>query len=369
MSLERLAITCGGTGGHFFPGLSIAREVKSQGKEVLILLSGEHSASQKEIAEKFGITAVALPNMPNPRKAPFRFICGLIGGFFAALSQLRKFKPQALLGMGSFATSPLVAAAWWRRLPLFLHDGNARIGKANRVFSRSARVLGTGFPAVNYQNCRCRVVCTGMPVRPELRQFTGLSKADAIAELNAVFGVDFTADLPVILVTGGSQGAAIFNQVMPEVLCGRTEKFQLIHLTGKGKFEETAQGYQHAGFPKLLLDSCSQMELCLGAADLVFSRSGGSTAAELSLFGKVSVLVPYPYAAEGHQTDNAAYFESHGAAKMVANSEFTVAKVDSLLDDFFGNREKWAQMGTAMRELAVPDAAAKMVAEISAALD
>jgi len=369
MSLKRLVITCGGTGGHFFPGLSIAREVKSQGKSVLILLSGEHAVAQREIAKNFGIDAVALPNMPSYRKAPFRFCCGLLGGFFSALRQLGKFKPQALLGMGSFATSPLIAAAWVRRIPVFLHDGNARIGKANRIFSRKAKIMGTGFPAVNAHVCRCPVVCTGMPVRPELRQFADLSKADAIAALNSGFGVNFTAELPVVLVTGGSQGAAIFNSVLPQVLCSRAEKFQLIHLTGKGKFAETAQAYENAGFPKLLLDSCSQMELCLGAADLVFSRSGGSTAAELSLFGKASVLVPYPYAAEGHQTDNAGYFESHGAAKMVKNSDFDVVTVNGLLDDFFSHRDRWEQMGKAMRELAIPDAAAKMVAEISDALD
>ena len=143
----------------------------------------------------------------------------------------------------------------------------------------------------------------------------------------------------------------------------------MIHLTGKGKFAETAQAYADAGFPKLLLDSCSQMELCLGAADLVFSRSGGSTAAELSLFGKASVLVPYPYAAEGHQTDNAGYFESHEAAKMVDNSDFDVVTVNALLDDFFNHRNRWEQMGKAMRELAIPDAAAKMVEEISNAVD
>ena len=151
MSLERLVITCGGTGGHFFPGLSITREVKAQGKAVLILLSGEHAVAQREIAKNFGIDAVALPNMPSYRKAPLRFCCGLAGGFFAALRQLGKFKPQALLGMGSFATSPLIAAALVRRIPIFLHDGNARIGKANRVFSRKAKIMGTGVPAVDRQ--------------------------------------------------------------------------------------------------------------------------------------------------------------------------------------------------------------------------
>jgi UDP-N-acetylglucosamine--N-acetylmuramyl-(pentapeptide) pyrophosphoryl-undecaprenol N-acetylglucosamine transferase len=274
-----------------------------------------------------------------------------------------------MLGMGSFAALPVVRAAVKCRIPLFLHDGNARIGKANRFFSSQAKFTATAFPAVNAAACRSKVIETGMPLRPELREFAGISKSEAIDEINREFGTEFTAGLPLILITGGSQGAAVFNESIPPSLMELPGKFQVIHLTGKGKIDGTQELYRQARFPLLLLESTGKMALLLAAADLVFSRSGGSTAAELSLFGKASVLVPYPYAAEGHQTDNAGYFESHEAAKMVANSEFDTGTVNALLDDFFSHRDRWEQMGKAMRELAIPDAAAKMVAEISDALD
>ncbi|MBR2344412.1 MAG: UDP-N-acetylglucosamine--N-acetylmuramyl-(pentapeptide) pyrophosphoryl-undecaprenol N-acetylglucosamine transferase [Lentisphaeria bacterium] len=369
MTLERLAVTCGGTGGHFYPGLSVAREFKSRGGEVLLLLSGVHAAEQKKVAESFGIAAVALPKMPDPKKSPLKFLWGLAGGFFAAVRELRKFDAQALLGMGSFATTPPVFAAVVLRIPLFLHDGNARIGKANRIFSRFARKTGTAFPAVNLPSSRCPVLCTGMPVRPELRKMCGLTRNEALKLLNERFRTAFVPELPVFLITGGSQGAAIFNTVLPEVLNRREEKFQVIHLTGKGKMDDALKGYGCAGIPKLILESCSEMELCLSAADLVFSRSGGSTAAELALFGKSSVLIPYPYAAEGHQMDNARYFAGQNAAIVIENSAFNIEAAHELLDDFFSNPEKWRKMGEAMGKMAIPAAAELMLSEISDSLD
>lgn len=369
MKLMRLTITCGGTGGHFFPGLSIAREFQKKGGQVLLLLSGVHAENQKHIAGSFGIDALALPKMPNPKKSPLKFLGGLAGGFFASMRILRQFKPQALLGMGSFATTPPVLAAVFLRIPLFLHDGNARIGKANRIFSRFARKLGTGFPAVNAEKCRCPVITTGMPVRPELRQWADISRTEALQALNECFNTNFTADLPVLLITGGSQGAAIFNTVIPQVINSRHEKLQIIHLTGKNKISETIQAYHSGKKPELLLESCGKMELCMGAADLIFSRSGGSTAAEIALFGKPAVFVPYPYAAEDHQKDNAGYFNRAGGAEMVSNSDFTLETVNRILDDFFAAPEKWKRCGNTMRQMAIPDAAEKMLSVISDTTD
>lgn len=370
MDLSRLVITCGGTGGHFFPGLSIAREFHRQGGKVMLLLSGVHAETQKQIAESFGITAKALPKMPNQKKFPVKFLLGAVTGFFSACASLRRFKPQAVLGMGSFATIPVIIAATICRIPVFLHDGNARIGRANRFFSRFAKKLGTGFPAVNASACCCDVSVTGMPVRPELRQWAEISRTEALQTINARFGTDFSPDIPVILITGGSQGASVFNTVMPQVLTKRREKLQVIHLTGKNKMDETTRAYgDDTVLPRLLLESCSEMELCLGSADLIFSRSGGSTAAEIALFGKAALFVPYPYAAEDHQSDNARYFCDAGGAEMVSNSDFTPEKITSLLDDFFAYPEKWQQRCNIMKQLAIPDAAEKMLHEISAATD
>lgn len=369
MKLQKLVVSCGGTGGHFYPGLSVAGEFQKKYGEVLLLLSGAHAEEQSRIAENAGIRAVALPPMPHYRKNPFRFISGFLGGYFAAKRRLKEFSPQAMLGMGSFATLPVVLAAKSCRIPLFLHDGNARVGKANRKFSKWAKFAGTAFPAVNADKCRCQVMETGMPLRPELLGFAGMDKGTAIEALNREFSTEFSKEKPLIAVTGGSQGAAVFNQILPEALkcCGGD--YQVIHLCGKGKLADAEKGYADAQFPYLLRESTGKMAEIMAGADLVFSRSGGSTAAELALFGVPSVLIPYPYAAEGHQMDNARYFERHGAAVVVENSQLTVARAQEIITGYLNDPEKFRNMGKRMGKLGRPQASVTMIEKISAALD
>ena len=365
MKLKKLAVCCGGTGGHFFPGLSIARTFQAQGGDVLLLLSGIHAESQREIAAQFNIKSVALPAMPHYSKHPFRFISGFIGGYREAEKQLKNFSPQALLGMGSFASLPIMLAAKRCRIPLFIHDGNSRIGKANRFFSRWAKFAGTAFPAVNASACHCEVSAVGMPLRPELLEFTALNKAEAIEAVNKEFGTDFISDKPLFLVTGGSQGAAVFNEILPAAFKNNGGAFQVIHLTGKGKLADAENGYKDASFPVKLVETTGKMAEVMAAADLVFSRSGGSTAAELALFGKASVLVPYPYAAEDHQMDNARYFESANAAYLVKNSSLNVDVAEKIIADYLADPEKFRLMGEKMRSLAKPEASESMIDEIS----
>ena len=366
--LERLIISCGGTGGHFFPGLSIARTFQQQGKEVMLLLSGINSAQQVENARKYGIKAVALPLMPTPKRNPLKFFRGLLSGYFQSVKIMKSFAPQAVLGMGSFAMTPVLLAALWRHIPLALHDGNARIGKANRIFSRWAKVLGAGFPAVNADKCRCPIVDTGMPVRPELLSKATVSKVEAVNKLNEIFGCNLKEDLTTILIFGGSQGAAVFNTILPQALLQcQPGGFQVLHLCGKGKKADPEKLYSNAGFPVLLLESSDVMEYFLGAADAVFCRSGGSTLAELALFGKGAFLIPYPYAAEGHQQDNAEYFERSNAAVVIGNCDLTVEKaVELLKDEICSGNEKISERNQKALLLAHPEAAEAMLKEISA---
>ena len=187
MKLQRLVISCGGTGGHFFPGLSIARTFKKQGGSVLLLLSGVNAVNQVNIAASFGIDAVALPHLPNWKRNPFGFISGAIKGFCKSFREIKRFAPQAVLGMGSFTMTPVITAGKLQRIPVALHDGNARIGRGNRIFSRFAEVLGAGFPPVNGSACHCRIVDAGMPVRPELLDAKDITRAAAVKKLNEPF--------------------------------------------------------------------------------------------------------------------------------------------------------------------------------------
>ncbi len=369
MKLNALVISCGGTGGHFYPGLSVARALREKGGRTLLLLSGVNAEKQKAIAEAHGVPAIALPRMPSPRgiRAVFSFLSGALGGFLTSRRELRKFKPQALLGMGSFTSLPPIMAARWNKIPVFLHDGNARIGKANRMFSDKAGLLATAFPPRNPDGCRCEQLTTGMPIRPELEKASSITRNEAIAGLNREFGVGLDAELPTVLIFGGSQGASIFNHVLPGALgrlSGRLE-FQVLHLTGPGKLSEAKKIYGDSTFPLLLLESSEKMELFLGAADLAISRSGGSTVAELARFGLASILIPYPYAAENHQYDNALYLSEPGAAELLLNDACTPEHVEVLLTGLLENPAQLAHRGELAATLAMPFAAERLLEEIS----
>jgi len=371
-ALTKLVISCGGTGGHFYPGLSIARTFQAAGGEVQLLLSGVNSASQAATAAKFGIRSDILPRMPSA-KHPFRFAKGLILGYWQSRRILKAFRPQAALGMGSFASLPPLAAAWTGGISIFLHDGNARIGLANRVLSRIAKCLGNGYPPVNGDGCFCPMVPCGMPVRPELLEEKGLSRAEGLAQLREHFSVPLEEERTTFLIFGGSQGAAIFNEVLPLALRELaadpgTGKFQVLHLCGKGKMQTPQEIYAGADFPVLLLESNENMHWFLAAADLVLARSGGSSLAELALFGKPAVLIPYPYAAENHQFDNAETYVKGGAGVLVLNKDFDRERALKEIRAFLRDPELRVRQREAALKLARPAAAEEFLNAISAAL-
>ena len=368
MKYDRVYISCGGTGGHFYPGLSIAVELAEKQKDVSLLLSGVNSEKQSLEAGKKGISALVLPRMPSPGKNPWRailFLLGLAGGFFKVLNRFLHKRPDCIIIMGSFASAPAYLAAVLLKIPVFLHDGNARIGKANRFMSRKARFLATAFPAVNAGSCRCKVFCTGMPVRRELESRRTISKDEAIAELNRQFGTSFRSDLFTILIFGGSQGAATFNRTLPQAAAEAGNDLQILHLIGRGKLEETRSFYEKCTAPSLVIESSPLMELFLGSADAVFCRSGGSSVAELALFGKSAVLIPYPYAAEKHQNDNAEFYKNAGAADMVEDKDFTVRKAAELIRQLKNDPELNRQRSDAALKAAFPGAAAELLRKIA----
>jgi UDP-N-acetylglucosamine--N-acetylmuramyl-(pentapeptide) pyrophosphoryl-undecaprenol N-acetylglucosamine transferase len=347
MQLEKIIISSGGTGGHFYPGLSIARQFKDDGGQVLLLLSGTNGIKQCEIAKSFGIDAVALPKMPSPNsiKNLFSFAFGLVAGFIISLIKILSFKPNAIIGMGAFTQAPIVTAAWVLRKKIFLHDGNVKIGKANRIFSKIATFLGAGFPPVNGDKVKCPIENVGMPVRMEIEKFAQITKEEAIAKLNDKFNLDFEPEKPVVLITGGSQGAQIFNEVIPLALANlQMLDLQVLHLAGKGKTQSALDIYKNVPFKYCVLEETNNMELFYGAADFAICRSGGGTLSELAVFKVASLLIPYPYAAELHQDANADYFVANNAAIKLDNNKLDANKVYSVLQEIFEDDQKLNQM-------------------------
>ena len=360
MKLERLAISCGGTGGHFNPGLSIARRMKENGGEPVLVLGGKHAEKQAKTAAGYGIRTIQVSAVP-PSKSPLKllkFIKSTWTGVRSSKEFYAEFQPQALLCMGSYASLPPALAAKKVNLPLFLHDGNAKLGKANRFLSRWAKTIALSFPVKDPDAvCSCPGILTGMPLRPEIVRGV-MSREKAIAEINARWNRSFSTEKPVVLIFGGSLGARTINTMtrIPSDLPG-AETIQVIRLSGPGNLAEAEKCAEGSPADELVLEACQDMNILYSAADLVICRSGGSTVSELAVYGKYAVLIPYPFAAEDHQNDNARWLASTGGAEIIQNSECTQERFAHLFRAWFPNRVRFTERGKASLALAKPDAA------------
>lgn len=359
MKLERLAISCGGTGGHFNPGLSIARQMKENGGDPVLILGGKHAEKQAETAAKFGIRSVRISAAPIA-KSPLKFLLFVFRtcfGFFSCLIFYMKFRPQALLCMGSYASFPPALAAFCTKRPVFLHDGNAKLGKANRFLSRRAKALALSFPVKDSAAlCACPCILTGMPLRQEIVRGI-MSKEDAVGEINSRWNRSFSAEKPVILVFGGSLGARTVNTMtrIPSDLPG-ADSIQVIRLSGPGNLADAEKCAEDSPADELVLEACQDMNLLYSAADLVICRSGGSTVSELAVYGKYALLIPYPFAAEDHQNDNARWLASAGGAEIVQDPDCSPEKFGTFFRTWLSNRAEFAERGTASKTLAKPEA-------------
>ena len=357
-TLQKLCISCGGTGGHFYPGLAVAAEWQKQGGKVLLLIGGKHAVKQHKIASDAGIDSVIVPAEPlyrNPVKL-LKFALAAWRGYRTSCSAFRAFRPDALLTMGSYAGLPPYLAARSCKIPLFLHDGNARLGKATLKMSRHAAALALSFPSPDTAQCKCPAVLTGMPLRPEL--LAGKTdKNTAIAEINRRWSAGLTPDRFTVLVFGGSLGAAAINSLCRIPADFPPDKIQLIHLSGPGKMDEISQYYRNAAFPHLILEASPDIQLFYSAADWIVCRAGGSTVSEIACFGKYAMLIPYPFATQDHQTLNAGYLAPTGGVDIVQERDLTpeyfVNQLRAMLDD----PESFRQKGERLAEKAFPNAA------------
>ncbi len=363
IQVEKLIISCGGTGGHFMPGLSIARTFQEQGGKVLLLLGGKNAPKQMETAEKFGICSVPFP-ASYPSGNPFRmlkFFWNTLTGRSKCKKAIAQFQPDALLAMGSFASLSPVLAAKAKKIPVFLHDGNTKLGKANLFLSRYAKAIALSFPTPNAANAKCPAIQTGFPLRPELigKQ---LSKQEAIAELNQLYKLDLSPEKPTVLVFGGSLGAETINKKL--IIEGNPEEardLQFMRLTGPGKLESCKEIYDKQNCKVAALESAGEMHLFYSAADLVISRAGGSTVSEIAVFGKCALLLPYPFAAENHQEDNAKWLASAGGAEILHDSDANETDFTKWILNWKKNQDQFRINGERSKTIARPDASRQVL--------
>jgi len=325
-----VAIACGGTGGHLFPGLAVAEKLRERGCHVTLLVSPK-DVDQQAVKGVQGMSVVTLLAVAFQQGSRLAFFRGCARSYRAAKKLFQEHRPDAALGMGGFTSTPPLLAAKHCGAATFLHESNAIPGRANRWLAWVVDRAFVGFPSAAAQLHGRNAVVTGTPVRPQFE--AGFAAPNRLA-------LGLHPDRPVVLVVGGSQGATGLNDAVLAALplFARLEpETQWMHLTGPRDVERVRAAYTRAGLPAIVLPFFEAMDVALAAASVVISRAGASALAEIAAMRVPAVLVPFPAAADNHQWHNARCFEETGAARLLeqrlATPEALARVVRELLDD------------------------------------
>ena len=351
-------IAAGGTGGHLFPGLAVGEVLIARGHRVLLIISEKEIDSLATQGRgEFRIERV--PGVGMQSKSPVALVQFALK-FRAGLNQVkalyRDFAPSAVLGMGGFTSTAPILAGRSRKIPTFVHESNAIPGKANRLNGRLVTRVLIGFEecAQFFPAGKCEV--TGTPIRTSLTE--RLDKTKALAAFNLAPGK------PTLLVMGGSQGAHGINQALINALPQLAGKpLQIIHLAGKQDETLMRESYAKAGIPAFVAAFSHQMQEAYSAADFTIARSGAASLTELSQFALPGILIPYPFAAEDHQTFNAKIFERAGAATLLPERETTGENLAKKLLWFLDDPARLSEASARSASLA-PTHAAERVADV-----
>lgn len=332
----KILIAAGGTGGHLFPAQQLSEKLLKDG-DCEIFFAG-HKLSQSPFFKREGVPFVEIASAPL--KNIFLFLKAVWKGFFQSVRLIRLFKPDAVVGFGSFHSFPVLLAAAVLRKKIVLFEANCLLGKVNRLFTPLASKIALQFPIQKKLSGQE----TYVPLLPW--NLSGSVKERPPSE--ARIGFQLKPDLFTILVFGGSQGAAFLNQVFCEaarLLKQKGLQFQVIHLTGK----DGKASYEGIGIPVCIKTFEKEMHLAYEAADLAVCRSGAGTVAELIRYQKPAILIPFPYASEDHQKVNGKYLsETIGGSRLLLQSE---ANAKRLAEEILAIQEELQKKKEALQKI------------------
>ena len=351
--MSTLLVMAGGTGGHVFPALAVAENLRNRGVEVVWLGTRSGLEARTIPAAGFEIEWINIRGVRGKGvlgwlRMPFLVLAAVT----QAIAVVKRRRPGALLGMGGFVAGPGGIAAWLLRQPLLIHEANALAGLTNQLLVRIATRVMTGFPGTFGKSTRQEYV--GNPVRPEISDLP-----PPRARLSERSG-------PLrVLVVGGSQGARALNLQLPEIvqhLSAHKCAFNIWHQTGKHQRDEVERRYRDLGVHATVNAFIDEIARAYEWADLVLCRAGAMTVAEVSTAGVVAVFVPFPHAVGDHQTANANYLAEHGAAHLVPEHQLGES-LPSILSQYCSHRDQLIPIAEKARRLGKPNAT-QVVADI-----
>jgi UDP-N-acetylglucosamine--N-acetylmuramyl-(pentapeptide) pyrophosphoryl-undecaprenol N-acetylglucosamine transferase len=356
-----IIISGGGTGGHVFPAISIAHALKSIEPACDILFVGALGRLEMTKVPEAGFPIIGLPVSGFQRRVTWRhlvFPFKLIISLLKARSIIRNFQPAVVVGVGGYASGPVLRMAGSMRIPILIQEQNSYPGVTNRLLANRASRICVAYPGMEKYFPAERIRLTGNPVRRDL-----VNLEDKKPEARAYYSLD--NDQKTILVLGGSLGAGSLNRTLSKKLDEiREKKVNVIWQTGRTGFEEAKKLLGLTPVPNLrLVEFIAKMDMAYAAADLVISRAGAGTISELCLTGKPCILVPSPNVAENHQEKNALSLVKHGAAIMVKDPDAERTLLDTAVD-LLADENGLQRLTENIRKMAMPDADVLIAKEV-----
>ena len=352
----RLIIAGGGTGGHLYPGVAIAEELVAQDPSSEVLFVGTQRGIEARVLPQLGwnlrcieVSGLKTVGLGGWLRGMFR----LPRALWQSRRILRQFRPDAVIGVGGYASGPLVLAASLRRLPTAILEQNSIPGFTNKLLGKFVRRVFVSFSETKRFFRQRKVLLTGNPIRKQI--------LETLTATSPSRGPDA---LPHVFVCGGSQGATAVNQLFCRaagLLEQRGLKLTIVHQTGTPGLSETQTCYQESGIKADCRAFIDNMAAEYKRADLVIARAGATTVAELMCVGKPAILIPYPYAADNHQEINATELVAGGGARLARQSDTTPETLTNIIAELVANPAILDTMGSAMNALARPRAAQDIV--------
>ncbi len=359
MKSLRVIISGGGSGGHIFPAIAIANAIRMRFPDAQLLFVGANGRMEMEKVPSAGYEIKGLNIAGFQRGSllkniflPFKILSSLL----SALKIVHDFRPDVAVGVGGYASGPLLRAAGWLGVPIVIQEQNSFAGITNKMLAKSAKVICTAYEGMEKVFPKQKIVVTGNPVRAEI-----VNRKTDRNEAAAYFGLD--PKRKTILIIGGSLGARTLNQSVEATVDRiRNCDVQLIWQTGKFYFDD----FKHVavGVPHLkVMQFVDRMDFAYTCADVIISRAGALSISELQLVGKPVILVPSPNVTEDHQTHNAMALVNHRAAIMVKDSEARLNLIGAALD-LLKDEEKRRELSANIKQMGIADAAERIVDEI-----
>ncbi|MBO4780574.1 MAG: undecaprenyldiphospho-muramoylpentapeptide beta-N-acetylglucosaminyltransferase [Selenomonadaceae bacterium] len=356
----KIIVSGGGTGGHIYPALTLIDAIKNKRADSEFLYVGTEKGLEADIVPKAGINFTALKleggferhfTLDNISRA-----ANAIMSIKRASDIIKEFKPNAVVGTGGYVCGPILLAASLMKVPTLIQEQNAVAGVTNKILSKFVDKIAVGTRDALKNFPPAKTTYTGNPIRAAV---LAAKKSDGLKQYN------FTADKPIVLISGGSRGARSINDAMIGVLKSAAEKksAQFLHVTGKGEFDSVTQKLRDEGLNVDNFDNVKvvpylyDMPTAMAMADLAIFRAGATGLAELTARGVPAILIPYPYAAENHQEFNARALVDAGAARMILNRDLTAEILSATLDELLSSPDELNRMAQASLSLGKPNAA------------